>query len=117
MNTAQSTCQNTQQSAQNQMANFSTFVKADDLLLNICDQQPGLDPINKKLQKIFGKSGQIFCFQEIPADFKIFLVSRKKIDGSKFSGFPENVSFSLKNFQTREFMFIGLSAGLNPIKS
>ena len=82
-----------------------------------CVFRPGLDPINKKLQKIFGKSGQIFCFQEIPADFKIFLVSRKKIDGSKFSGFPENVSFSLKNFQTREFMFIGLSAGLNPIKS
>ena len=37
-------------------------------------QKPGLDPINKKLQKIFRKSGQIFCFQEIPTDFQIFIL-------------------------------------------
>ena len=31
----------------------------------------GLDPINKKLQILFRKSGQIFCFQEIPTDFQM----------------------------------------------
>ena len=36
--------------------------------------RPGLDPINKKLQKIFRISGQIFCFQEILTDFQIVLL-------------------------------------------
>ena len=34
----------------------------------------GLDPIDKKLQKIFSKSGQIFCFQEISTDFQILFL-------------------------------------------
>ena len=84
----------------------------------------GLDPINKKLHKIFRISGQIFCFQEILTAFQIvsykkflaiffrnlssqlhqkilpefFLVFLEKKVGSKFPGFPEKCFFCPENF-------------------
>ena len=95
------------------------------LLFNLARQaaKPGLDPINKNYKKfsgnlvkfsVFSKFLQIskLCSYKISGNFfrnlssqlhqkilqKFFLFSRKKIVGSKFSGFPEKCNYFLENF-------------------